>query len=142
MFICSPDVPSPSLGRFKSLVSEYQTFSLKTSSSLNLLNVLQQLIIGVTMCLAMALAARSVMHDTLSVGGAFLSLRLVGKDSQEEVSDNCCVVLFRFHCRKRLYPQYVRPPKLPWHYLQFRYPIIGGCQAFAQFAHGGVRHSR
>lgn len=57
------------VSRFKSLVSEYQKFNLKTSSSLNVLNILQQLIIGVTMGAAMILAANSVVHGSMSIGG-------------------------------------------------------------------------
>jgi ABC-type transport system involved in Fe-S cluster assembly fused permease/ATPase subunit len=34
-----------------------------------MLNVLQQFIIGVTMCAAMVLAARGVLHGDMTIGG-------------------------------------------------------------------------
>lgn len=65
--------------RFKSLVSEYQKFNLKTSSSLNILNVLQALIIGSTMCIAMVLAARSVKQGSMSIGGTKQGVSMTAK---------------------------------------------------------------
>jgi len=56
------------INRFKSMVSAYQKFNLKTVSTMNLLNVIQQLIISVTMCGAMLISARSVLRGRMTIG--------------------------------------------------------------------------
>ncbi len=54
--------------KFHKSVTEYQKFSMATQSSLSILNISQQLLIGMSLILSLVLIARQTITDGLSLG--------------------------------------------------------------------------